>query len=490
MGTWNSNTMKAASALVLLLQGTLAHAQGEAHRIIQERMAAREVPGMAFLIAREGVILDQGYYGKSNVEVDAPVSERSVWAIASMSKTYTAAAVLLMAEQGQLSLDDPIRKYLPEAPETWQPITIRHLLTHSSGMVEDWALYDWKASNELFLRTQTEADYLKVHFQEDLKFPPGTDVAYASGHFLLGVVIERITGEPYASYMEQHVFRPLGLSETYVDHPYQLIPNRVSGYFRHDPEVIGGPVSGIGNGLLIAPVAYGRGDAGIRTTPQDLMRFYEALFTDKLLNERSRRIMFSPAALDNGDPISTGPGWMNWPLAGVAISEHSGGFRTGFSSQALVVPEDRFMVIVLSNLKGLDDGQSGADFSLAKELAALYYPEMEPLSRRAPAEDPSPELSAAHLEFIRQLASPEARADVHEHFPYTYYSTRLKEAMAQVVSLTYLGERDVQGEEMEFFDVPIHTLRYYRLGGEQHWYTTVYLDEAERVVFVDHPERE
>ena len=93
MGTWNSNTMKAASALVLLLQGTLAHAQGEAHRIIQERMAARDVPGMAFLIARDGVILDQGYYGKANVEVDADVTERSVWAIASMSKTYTAAAV-------------------------------------------------------------------------------------------------------------------------------------------------------------------------------------------------------------------------------------------------------------------------------------------------------------------------------------------------------------------------------------------------------------
>ncbi|MCB9181974.1 MAG: hypothetical protein H6593_11100, partial [Flavobacteriales bacterium] len=157
---------------------------------------------------------------------------------------------------------------------------------------------------------------------------------------------------------------------------------------------------------------------------------------------------------------------------------------------ALVVPEDRFMVIVLSNLKGLDDVQSGADFSLAKELAALYYPEMEPLSRRAPAEDPSPELSAAHLEFIRQLASSEARADVHERFPYSYYSARLKDAMAQVGSITYLGERDVRQADMEFFDVRIHTLRYYRLGGERPWYTTVYLDEADRVVFVDHPERE
>lgn len=468
--------------LFILLQAALANSQNQALRIIQERMESKSIPGLAFLIARDGKIIDEGYFGKANLEVDVDVSKNSVFAIASMSKTFTAAAILLMAEKGQLRLDDPIRKYIPEAPDYWDPITIKHLLTHSSGLVEDWSLYDWNTSNELFLKTQTDNDFLKVHFDNGLKFEPGTDVSYASGHFVLGIVIERITGQPYGDYLEKHIFQPLSLNETFVDHPYKIIPHRVTGYFYYDSDIMNSPVTGLGNGILIAPVAYGRGDAGIRTTASDLLKFYNALFTTKLLNEQSRNMMFGPVKLDNGNFISTGAGWMNWPLGGIAISEHSGGFRTGFSSQALVVPKDRFAVIILTNLFG------GASFPLAQELASLYYPELGQLSKKSPVEDNNLTLTHNHLDFFRHMGIGIEYVGVHENFPFSYYSKNLKKSISRTESITYLGERNVKNEKVNFFNVDIHTLRFYRLNSAKTLYTTVYLDKVDKIVFMDHPE--
>lgn len=468
--------------LFILLQYTLANSQNQAHRIIKERMESKNVPGLAFLIARNGKIIDEGYFGKANLEMDVDVSKNSVFAIASMSKTYTAAAILLMAEKGQLRLDDPVKKYIPEAPDTWNPITIKHLLTHSSGLVEDWSLYDWNTSNELFLKTQTDNDFLKVHFENELKFEPGTDISYASGHFILGIVIERITGESYGDYLEKHIFQPLSLNETFVDHPYKIIPHRVSGYFDYDPDKINSPMTGLGNGILIAPVAYGRGDVGIRTTANDLLKFYDSLFTGALLNESSKQSMFDPATLDNGDFISTGAGWMNWPLGGIAISEHSGGFRTGFSSQALVVPKDRFAVIILTNLFG------GASFPLAQELASLYYPELEQLSKKSPVEDTNTAMTHNHLDFFQHIGIDVRNEGVHENFPFSYYSKSLKKSISRTKSITYLGEKSVKNENVNFFNVDIHTLRYYRLNSEKTLYTTVYLDGKDRLVFMDYPE--
>lgn len=453
-------------------------------------MESRNIPGIAFLIAKDGKIIDEGYYGKANLELDADITKKSVFAIASMSKTYTAAAILLMAEKGLLRLDDPVNKYIPEAPDSWAPITIKHLLTHSSGLIEDWSLYDWNSSNELFLKTQVDNDFLKIHFEEELKFKPGTDVSYASGHFVLGIVIERITGEYYGTYLEKNIFNPLSLNETFVDHPYKIIPHRVSGYFHYDPEIINSPVSGLGNGILIAPVAYGRGDAGIRTTANDLMKFYNALFSTKFLNEQSKKMMFEPATLDNGDFISTGAGWMNWPLGGIAVSEHSGGFRTGFSSQSLVIPMERFMVIVLTNLKGTTSLSSGASFTLAQELASLYYPELEQLSKKSPVKDTKTELTNIHLKFFNSIKSNEENINVHEEFPFSYYPKNLKETISETEHITYLGERNVQNEEVNFFDVDIYTLRYYCLNGKKTLYTTVYLDENDKLVFFDYPESE
>ena len=474
----------ALTFLLIFLQYSIANSQNEAHRIVESRMESKNIPGMAFLIAKDGKILDQGYYGKANLEVDVEVSEKSVFAIASMSKTYTAAAILLMAEQGILSLDHSVKKYIPEAPDTWEPITIKHLLTHSSGLVDDWKLYDWNPSDDLLLKTQTDADFLKIHFEEALKFKPGTDASYSSGPFVLGVIIERVTGHYYGDYMNEILLKPLSLSETYIDDPVKIIPHRVSGYLNYDPEIMKTRISGMGNGYLMAPRAYGRADVGIRTTANDLLKFYNALFSSELLNENSKKLMFEPTRLDNGRFVSYGAGWHNWPIGGILISEHGGLFGTGFSSQSFVIPKGKFVVIILTNL------HRAASFSLAKELAALYYPELEKLSKKMPAVDTNPNLTKIHLKFLQNIYSDDQNINSHPNFPFSYYSDYLKKMMSETQSITYLGERILENKKVNFFDVDIQTFRYYRLNGKQTLYTTVYLDKDNNLAFIDYPETE
>ncbi|MEP1032057.1 serine hydrolase domain-containing protein [Ekhidna sp.] len=259
--------------LLTLFLNTVCIAQQSVDQVVNQRIKEKDVPGFAFIIGKNGKIIEQGYRGLSNVELGVPVTEKSVFAIASMSKAYTAAATLLLMEAGLLSPDDRVTKYIPEAPKSWDAITIWHLLTHSSGLVDDWGLYSWDESNELFLKAQSDSSFLQHLFDHELKFKPGTGTFYSSGPFVLGVVIERITGKYYGEYLQQFIFNPLSLSETYVDHPYKLIPNRVSGYFDHDTTEMDTGISGRGNGILISPVAYGRADVGIRTTAKDLMTF-------------------------------------------------------------------------------------------------------------------------------------------------------------------------------------------------------------------------
>ena len=460
----------------------LCIAQQSADQIIKQRIADRKIPGIAFVVARDGEIIDEGYSGLANVELNVPLTEKSVFAIASMSKTYTAAATLLLAERGLLQLDNFVKEYIPEAPKSWDAMTIRHLLTHTSGLVDDWELYSWDESNEFFLRTQNDSSFLQHLFDQELKFEPGTNSRYSCGPFVLGVVIERVTGQSYGDYLKEFIFEPLNLNNTFIDHPYKIIPNRVSGYFDYDKTEMNAGVTGIGNGILISPVSYGRADVGIRTTAKDLVAFYDALLTGKLLNEESTRLMFSPAKLDNGDLVPTGPGWMNWPLVGRMVSEHSGAFRTGFSSQAFVIPKEKFIVILLSNMSG------GTNFSLAQKIASAYYPELVQISKRGLVADDKPNLTASHLELFTSLANEEMRIDLlSTAYPKSYLSPRLKKAMADTDSIVFLNEEKVSDKKIKLFGSQIHYLRFYKLIGDKTYYTTVSLDNEHKIVFIDYP---
>ncbi len=464
---------------------TFCSAQQDVHTIVKEIMQKKDIPGAAFLVAKDGEIIDEGYYGLANMELGVPVSENSVFAIASMSKTFTATAVLLLQEEGKLKLSDRVVEYIPEAPDSWNKITLKHLLTHSAGIVDDWDLFTWQKSNEHFIQSQTDSIFLNVLFKQELLFEPGTDTHYACGPFVLGVIIERITGAYYGEYLKANIFKPLGLKNTYVDDPYQIIPNRVAGYFPYDEVQVGINVNELGNGIIISPIAYGRADVGIRTTANDLMIFYDALLSGKLLRTDSYEIMFGPASLDNGEFTSYGAGWMNWPLSGRFVSEHGGSFRTGFSSRGFVIPEERFIVVFLTNKF------AALNFPMVQKIASVYFPEFKQLSSRAAELDNNPRLTLKHLEFIKGLEqNPKDLNVCNQNYPQSYLPKGPKKALSQIESIKFIREVNVYEREIHLFKTRIHNLRYYKLIRENPLFTTIYLDERNKIVFIDYPESE
>ncbi|MEP1032056.1 hypothetical protein [Ekhidna sp.] len=207
--------------------------------------------------------------------------------------------------------------------------------------------------------------------------------------------------------------------------------------------------------------------------------------TGELLNEQSTKLMFSSAILDNGELIPTAPGWMNWPLVGRVVSQHSGAFRTGFSSQAFIIPEEKFIIILLTNVSG------GTNFPLVQKIASIYYEELGQLSKRETIADNRLDLTNKHLTLFKNLDSNElSKNSISDKFPKSYLSRGLKAALSSTESIVFLGEDDVSSRDINLFGVSIHTFRYYKLIGSRTLYTTVSLDKNNKVVFIDYPETE
>jgi CubicO group peptidase (beta-lactamase class C family) len=468
----------------ILLISFICSAQTTVEEIVKARMEEKEIPGFAFIISKEDKIIEEGYYGLANVELQVPVIDKSVFAIASMSKAYTAAAILLLNQQGKLSLNDPIKKYIPEAPESLNKITVKHLLVHTSGLPDDWGLYSFEESNSFFLKTQTDSAFLDHLFKYDLAFEPGTDASYSCGPFVLGIIIERISGMPYAEFMKEEIFKPLELNETWVDNPYEIIPNRVTGYFPYDSTLFETKIHGIGNGLIISPVSSGRADVGVRTTARDLLKFYQALLNGRLLDDERTKIMFSPSTLDNGNNISYSPGWMIWPIAGKLIYEHGGAFRTGFSSGVMVLPEDDVMIIVMSNLFG------GTGFNLKKRIAAIFDSSFQPVSIRTHEQDNDSLLTLKHFELLKNYSSGNFAEMLNPNFPVDYLPKWVINRFQKIKSLTFIDEEDVSENDMNLFGEKIYYLRYYKINSDKPSYTIFSLDKNRKVIFIDHPESE
>ncbi len=457
--------------------------QSEVHKLVKNRIAEFNIPGLAFIVAKKGEIIEEGYYGKANIELNSPITKNSVFAIASMSKTFTAAAILLLEEKGQLSLDDPILNFIPEAPESWNKITLEHLLTHASGLPDDWELFSWEESIEFFIRNQNDNEFLQALFKQELKYSPGTNKSYSCGPFVLGVVIKRITGKDYANFLKDEIFDPLDLHQTFVDDPYKIIENRVSGYIVHDSTQMKTRFSGLGNGLLVSPISYGRADVGIRTSTRDLLKFYNALINGKLLNEKSTKKMFGPANLDNGDLTPYGAGWMNWPMRGLMISEHSGIFRTGFSSQVFIFHRDELVIILLTNLFG------GSSFDFTQELAAVYNPAFTKISRRPTISDNASYLTKQHLQFFKDYYNNNIDEEmVTEMATINYFSNPIKESFRGIKSIEFLGEENFNTDEIKVFGIGIEKMRYYKLDADTTIYTVLLLDKNQRIVYFDYPE--
>ena len=320
-------------------------------------------PGAAILVAKDGQVIFRRGYGLANVEHQVPITPDTVFRIASMTKQFTAVAILMLMEQGRLSLDDCVAKYLPDYPEG-KRITIRHLLRHTSGIWDYIRLEEVRRG----MRRDVSVDELIDLFKDKpLMFEPGERKAYCnSGFTLLGVIIEKVSGQPYAEFLQKSIFTPAGMRGSTIDTHDKIIFHRAAGYVRRNGELCNAPFIS-----MTEPFANGN----IASSVNDLFRWNEALFNG-LIKPETLKLALTPTTLNDGSVTDSGCGFGISRIRGRKAAIHGGKIH-GFGGYGLMVPTERLYVVWLSN-HPIPGPRQPSD--LVAELAAIALE--EPYVRR------------------------------------------------------------------------------------------------------------
>ena len=355
--------LKTFSVLLLLLVAPcLAHADN-VDDYIRQKMARQHIPGLSLAVIRDGKILKAKGYGLANLELNVPATSKTIYQIQSMTKQFTATAVMMLVEQGKVALDDPVSKYLDGTPVTWKNITIRNLLTHTSG------LKDFVNESAKSLRLDvSDEDIFKAMIPRPLNFQPGEAYEYSNTNYhLLGMIIHKLSGKPYGVFLREHIFDPLGMKDTRIISLDDIIPNRASGYIWDGEH--------LNNGEYIAPSVLGYAGGSILTNVLDLAKWDVALYGETLLKFSSLRQMWTSGQLNNGDVTGYGFGWEIGETNTHQFISHGGGHRTGFTAVIKRFLNDRLTTVVLSNQFGASDPASIATGVATYYLPALLSPQ-------------------------------------------------------------------------------------------------------------------
>jgi CubicO group peptidase (beta-lactamase class C family) len=356
---------------------------------VRREMSTQHIPGLSLAVVRNGKVVKSAGYGLASIELNVPVTRHTEFAIASMTKSITASAVMLLVQDGKLRLDDPVSRYIDSIPDSWKRITIRHLLTHTSGIKDHYGDYPAFSRVKLDRRLEyNEADYLKAHFVEPLNFEPGQYGAYSGSNFaLLGLIITKVTGKPYAKFFQDRIFVPLGMSETHLLTGHDLIPNRATGYDTDEKGAITPQYTGVS--------FTEKADVSVVTTADDLAKWIVALTNGSLWTKESIDRMWTPGKLNDGRDVvgaagaSYGAGWQIAMANGFPMVGHGGTFNIGFASAMMIFPEQRMAVVVLDNDWSADPSRIG------RGIAGFFDPDLKAPHLRNPDPGAHRDLTAA-----------------------------------------------------------------------------------------------
>ncbi|HWN97895.1 MAG TPA: serine hydrolase domain-containing protein, partial [Blastocatellia bacterium] len=303
-------------------------------------------PGCALAVIKDGRIVYKRGYGQSNLEDGVAISPASIFHVASISKQFTAMAIVLLAQQGKLSLDDDVRKYVSEVPDFGERITIRHLIHHTSGLRDQWSLLElagWREDDVI-----TEGDILElVSRQKELNFKPGAEHLYCNtGYTLLAVIVKRVSGQSLREFADANIFKPLAMTSTHFhDDHSMIVKGRTSAYQRTKQ-----------GGLKVSiPVFDTYGATSLFTTVEDMAK-WDQNFVDKTVGgEAGINQMLSVGLLNNGKRLGYAFGLSLGEYKGLKTVGH-GGADAGYRADFLRFPEQRFSVVCLCNLSTSNPG--------------------------------------------------------------------------------------------------------------------------------------
>lgn len=330
------------------------------------RSVAGAAPGAVVLVSQHGKPIRFKAYGLANLELKTPVNRDTVFEIGSVSKQFTTFAVLALVDEGKVSLDAPIGTYLPETPEKWRPLTLRQLLSHTSGLKDTMQALD----DPKFKAT----DYAKKMGDLPFDFEPGTSWSYSNTGFNLAAeVVQAIEKKKIAEVLKTRIFTPLKMSHTRYTDPTDVVPNRAHGY------AVTGP--GKFRNILASYPETALGAGTLMSTVDDMAKWDAAVLSGKLLSEKTRNLWFTP----NTTGETTYPYGLGWFLdrdQGRPIYEH-GGNTMGFSCSNLLLPSEGASITVLTNGAGIGGS------NITRRLAAVVFPSYN-LRKRKHEADPDP----------------------------------------------------------------------------------------------------
>jgi CubicO group peptidase (beta-lactamase class C family) len=315
-----------------------------------------DLPGGAVGVVKDGKLVYKRGFGMANLDYDVPNTPLIRFNVASASKPFTAMSIALLAQQGKLSLDDDIRKYIPEIPKYDQTVTIRHLIHHTSGIREYQALVFFGGRDtDNALSDKTILNILAR--QKNLSFAPGTKHQYSNSNYhLLGIIVGRVSGKSLRAFAEENIFKPLGMKNTlFFDNRFEVVKNRAAGYRV-------GPDKSIRARSSLFDLV---GGGGVLTTVEDLYLWDQNFYEPKIGNKELIKLMTTPGTLNSGGKVGYSFGLFHNEYKGLPVIKHSGNM-TGYRAQMVSFPEQKFTAIALSNNSAV------LPSVIAEKLADIY----------------------------------------------------------------------------------------------------------------------
>lgn len=333
-------TLSISMGMLILLIGWVSSLQAQnnsaQYDALLNEVFNSEGPGAAALVAKKGKIVYKNAVGMANLELGVAMKPDNVFEIGSITKQFTAVSILKLREEGKLSLEDDITKFIADYPSHGHKITIHHLLNHTSGIKSYTGIEEF---SKVWRLDHTPLELIDVFKHKPMEFAPGEKWNYNnSAYFILGYVIEKVSGMSYEEYLEKNIFKPLGMKNTYYGSMSRIIKNRATGYDKKEDYVHAEYLS------LTIPYAAG----SIMSTVEDLFIWQMALKAEKVINKESLALAQTNYALNNGEKTDYGYGWGINEIFGSPTVEHSGGIF-GYLSNGIYLPEEDVYVAVLSN---------------------------------------------------------------------------------------------------------------------------------------------
>ena len=344
----------------LMLTFAQAYSQGfetKVDSILQNKFQPDE-PGGVFLVAKNGQPVYRKAFGKANIELNVDMKPEDVFEIGSMTKQFTAVAILMLKEEGKLKLNDDITRFIPDYPTHGYQITIHQLLTHTSG-IKDYT--HMKSIGSIAQKGLTPKELVDFFRNEPMDFAPGEKFQYDnSGYVLLGYIIERVSGMSYKDFIEKKIFQKIGMNHSCYASDREIIKNRAYGYQRHGGKLYN-------KRHIRFNITYSAGS--LMSTVDDLLKWQEALNHNLLVSRKTIELAFTNYTLNNGEKINYGYGWHLKTINGLSSREH-GGSIFGFKSMAVYIPEKDIYVVGLTNCDCNSPTQVTRDIT---SLATKYF---------------------------------------------------------------------------------------------------------------------